>query len=210
MGSWSGRDYPSALIRFLTCLGIVPNVCPARRPDKNGFVERLNKTYEYECLQIHRPQDQAAVVELNPRFRAHYNQERPNQAITCGNQPPLLAFPNLPPLPALPEYVDPDGWLHFIEGKRYIRRVNPAGIIKVDKHSYYVGRVYQKQYVVLTMDAKQKQLVVRQKEAVLKRLPLKGLHGSILPLADYLTLISQEAISEWRQYQRQQVRYLAV
>lgn len=207
VGSWSGRDYPSALVRFLTCLGIMPNVCPAHRPDKNAFVERLNKTYEYECLRIHRPQDQAAVVDLNPRFREHYNRERPNQALTCHNQPPVVAFPHLPPLPALPSFVDPDGWLHFVHGKRYIRRVNPAGNIKVDKHSYYIGRAYQKQYVVLTMDAKQKQFVVRQKEAILKHLPLKGLHGGTVSFADYLTLISQEAISEWRHYQRQLVRY---
>lgn len=117
VNSWTGRDYPSALLRFLTCLGIVPNVCPAHHPEKNGFVERYNKTYEYECLQIHRPQSQTAVAELNPQFREHYNQERPNQAITCHNQPPRLAFPNLPELPRLPDYVDPDGWLHAIDGK---------------------------------------------------------------------------------------------
>lgn len=210
VNSWTGRDYPSALLRFLTCLGIVPNVCPAHRPEKNGFVERYNKTYEYECLQIHRPQSQTAVAELNPQFREHYNQERPNQAITCHNQPPRLAFPNLPELPRLPDYVDPDGWLHAIDGKHYIRRVDPSGAVKVDKHVYYIGRAYQKQYVVISVEATKQELVVKQNNITLKRLPIKGLHGGILSFADYLQLISREAVSEWRLAQRQRRRYEAI
>ena len=35
-----------------------------------------------------------------PAFREHYNGERPNQARSCGNRPPLEAFPALPPAPA--------------------------------------------------------------------------------------------------------------
>lgn len=46
VGSPSGRDFPSALIRFLLCLGIMPNVCPPRRPDLKGYVWRLVKTYQ--------------------------------------------------------------------------------------------------------------------------------------------------------------------
>lgn len=50
IGSASGRDFPSALVRFLLCLGIQPNICPAHRPDKNCYVERLHRTYKYEGL----------------------------------------------------------------------------------------------------------------------------------------------------------------
>lgn len=38
VGSWSGRDFPTAFTRFLVCLGIEINICPPRRPDKNCFV----------------------------------------------------------------------------------------------------------------------------------------------------------------------------
>jgi hypothetical protein len=38
VGSASGRDFPSALVRFLLCLGVQPNVIPPHRPDLNAFV----------------------------------------------------------------------------------------------------------------------------------------------------------------------------
>lgn len=33
IGSWTARDFPSPLLRFLQCLGIEPKVCPPQRPD---------------------------------------------------------------------------------------------------------------------------------------------------------------------------------
>jgi transposase len=38
VGAQSSRDFPSALRRFLLCLGIEPNVCPPQQPQKNAFV----------------------------------------------------------------------------------------------------------------------------------------------------------------------------
>jgi hypothetical protein len=34
----AGRDFPSALVRFLLCLGVQPNVIPPHRPDLNDLV----------------------------------------------------------------------------------------------------------------------------------------------------------------------------
>ena len=33
VGSWTAKDFPSPLLRFLQCLGIDPHVCPPQRPD---------------------------------------------------------------------------------------------------------------------------------------------------------------------------------
>jgi Integrase core domain len=55
VGSPSGRDFPSALVRFLLCVGVEPNVIPPHRPDKNPYVERFHRTLSQECLQVHRP-----------------------------------------------------------------------------------------------------------------------------------------------------------
>ncbi|MCP4486035.1 MAG: hypothetical protein GY820_01740 [Gammaproteobacteria bacterium] len=33
VGSWRGGDFPSPLVRFLTCIGVDVNICPPRRPD---------------------------------------------------------------------------------------------------------------------------------------------------------------------------------
>jgi hypothetical protein len=38
VGSASGRDFPSAFLRFLLCLGIEPHVCPPHRPDLNDLI----------------------------------------------------------------------------------------------------------------------------------------------------------------------------
>jgi hypothetical protein len=38
VGSASGRDFPSALVRFLLCVGVEPNVIPPHRPDLNAYV----------------------------------------------------------------------------------------------------------------------------------------------------------------------------
>jgi hypothetical protein len=48
VGSASGRDFPSALVRFLWCVGVEPNVIPPHRPDKNPYVERFHRTLSQE------------------------------------------------------------------------------------------------------------------------------------------------------------------
>src|SRR6266567_4714410 len=90
VGSASGRDFPSALVRFLWCVGVTPNVIPPHRPDKNAYVERFHRSLGQECLQVHRPGTLSQVVSLTEAFLTHYNSERPNQARSCGNQPPGL------------------------------------------------------------------------------------------------------------------------
>lgn len=80
VGSPSGRDFPSALVRFLFCLGIEPNVIPPHRPDLNAYVERFHRTLSQECLQVHRPGTHGQVQQATEAFLTHYNEERPNQA----------------------------------------------------------------------------------------------------------------------------------
>ena len=99
VGSASGRDFPSAFVRFLLCLGILPNICPPHRPDKNCYVERLHRTYKYECEFLHRPATIEQVCEVTDAFMQHYNAERPHQGRACDNVPPRVAFPTLPTFP---------------------------------------------------------------------------------------------------------------
>ncbi|MBV7326739.1 integrase core domain-containing protein [Chloroflexi bacterium TSY] len=111
VGAAQSRDFPSATIRFLLCMGIEIDLCPPQRPDLNAFVERFHRTYEYECVRRQKPRTLEETISTNQEFAHHYNFERPNQALTCDNQPPRIAFPLLPERPALPEMVDPDRWL---------------------------------------------------------------------------------------------------
>ena len=200
VGSQQSRNFPSALSRFLLCLGVEPDICPPRRPDLNPYVERYNRTYEYEGILIYRPQTLVQTCEMNQTMLYHYNYQRPNQALSCGNRPPCLVLTAWPRLPQLPETVDPDAWLDSVHGKTFVRRVNASGGVKLDKYSYYVGLHVRGQYVALQIDAAERSLKVEYQHEVIKTIPLKGLVGQILSLEEYVKLIREEAISEWRRY----------
>ena len=100
-------------------------------PDKNCYVERYHGTLEREWLAVHRPATLDLARATTDAFRHHYNEERPNQALSCGNRPPRAAFPVLPTLPALPERVDPDRWLQALHRRRFVRKVRRDGTIVV-------------------------------------------------------------------------------
>jgi transposase InsO family protein len=119
VGSASGRDFKSPFVRFWQCLGVQVYMCPPRRPDQNACVERFHRSLGSECLDRHRPTDVGQVREVTSVYHEHDNVERPNQAITCGNRPPRVAFPILPTRPAVPAFVDPDGWMRAAHGERY-------------------------------------------------------------------------------------------
>ena len=69
-----------------------------------------------------------STVEVNKRYVQFYNAERPNQAITCGNQPPYVKFPEKPDLTSVPESVDPDRWLTAQTGKTYKKSWMQKGV----------------------------------------------------------------------------------
>jgi transposase InsO family protein len=200
IGSWTAKEFPSAFMRLLMCLGIRINVCPPQRPDKNAFVERYHRNYEQECLAIHRPNTLAKTICCTTNYLNHYNWERPNQAITCGNLPPRLAFPNLPKRPGLPTTVDPDSWLNQIHGRYYRRRVKGNGTVQIGRQRYYISRKLHRQSVVLRVDAPQQRLAVLQDDKLFKHVPLKGLYNSPMLLEDYIPLIQAEAVSDYRRY----------
>ncbi len=52
VGSASGRDFPSAFVRFLLCLGIQPIVCPPQRPDLNDVVAYCTPFVRCGCFLI--------------------------------------------------------------------------------------------------------------------------------------------------------------
>lgn len=208
VGSWGTDDFPSPLMRFLLCLGIQVQVCPPRRPDINCFVERYHRSYDEEAMAVYRPATYQQVLEMNRDFRHHYNYERPNQALTCGNQPPRLAFATLPVLPSVPNSVDPDRWLEAFDGQIFKRRVNAAGAVKLAKHHYYIRRELKGRTVLLQIDAPNRQLEVLVGDELIKTIPLKGLHQQVMPFAAYLSLIQAEAVSEWRRYLQRTKRYV--
>lgn len=200
VGSASGRDFPSALVRLLRCLGIDPQVCPPHRPDRNAFVERYHRTYNEECLQVERPQTAEAVREVTDAFLDQYNWVRPNQARSCGNVPPRVACPTLPTLPQLPEGVDPDRWLDAIDGQAFARTVQPNGNVLVDLRPYYIKQALAGCQVVLVVRAADRLFEVWHEREQLKQLPIKGLYGQRLPFEQYAERMREEARSDYRRW----------
>ena len=206
VGAAQGSDFPSALLRFCLCLGILVHVCPPHRPDRHAFVERYHRTYQEECLQVERPHTLAEVVQVTAAFQQHSNTERPNQARSCGNRPPRTAFPTLPTLPAVPALVDPDRWLQALDGWQVVRTVNARGLVSVDLHPSYISRALAGQAVALRLDAAEQALVVLQHEQPLKVLPLKGLHHRLYSFDDYVQHMTAEARAQQRLLSWQQRR----
>ena len=207
MASAGSGDFPSPFVRFLACLGIIPDVCPPQQPWKNPYVERYNRTYKYETILIYLPETYDQVIDMNQAEKHVYNYDRPNQARSCGNQPPRLAFPDLPPLPPVPALIDPDRWLQTIDGNLFTRRVNAAGTVQIDKHKYYIGRAYHGRQVVLQVDATNQQFKVELANEPLKTIPIKGLGHGQMTFDEYLDFICQEAVSAWRLYVRTHRHY---
>ena len=201
VGAVSGSDFKSPFVRFWQCLGVAVYICPPKRPDKNAFVERFHRSLGSECLDQQRPTDVGQVREVASAYHQHYNWERPNQAITCGNQPPRVAFPILPTRPALPEVVDPDRWLRAVQGERYARKVKRDGRVVLGEQYYYIHKALAGQRVVLEVEADTGELVVWQHEVPIKRLLLKGLVNQPLAFEVFVEQLRQEAHTKWRQMQ---------
>jgi hypothetical protein len=200
VGSASGRDFPSALLRFLLCVGVEPNVCPPQRPDKNAYVERFHRTLGEECLRVQLPQTLEQVQEVTESFLHHYNHERPNQARSCANQPPRVACPAFPPLARVPESIDPDRWLERLSAQVFVRKVQSNGSVTINHEQYYVPRKLAGQEVICLINVADKQFEIWQPAGRIKSVPIKGLSGRVLPFEEYVEVMKQEARSEYRRY----------
>jgi transposase InsO family protein len=198
VGAPQGSDFPAALVRFCHSLGVAVLICDPHHPQQNGFVERYHRTLNQECLKLSRPKTLEEVRQVTEAFSTHYNWQRPHQGIACGNQPPRVAFPDLPSLPHVPDLVNPDAWLSHVKGQHLVRRVNRQGFVKVDLYPYYISSKLAGQRVTLSIQAKEQNLQVVYPQEYRRSLPLKGLHQRALPYQEYLELMQREASTQQR------------
>jgi Integrase core domain/Homeodomain-like domain len=207
VGSPSGRDFPSALVRFLLCLGVEPNVIPPHRPELNPYVERFHRSLGQECLRVHLPRTREQVEEATQIFLSHYNDERPNQARSCGNRPPRVACPQFPMLPAVPQTVDPDRWVQRVHQQIFARTVQANGGVTINPEYYYVSRALAGRRLACVVQAVRQQFDIWHGGSWIKQLPIKGLHGTPMAFEEYVVLMKQEARSEYRRYLQTHARW---
>jgi transposase InsO family protein len=195
VGAPQGSDFPSALLRFGRALGIDMHVCAPGHPWENGFVERYHRSYQQECLSWERPATLAQAQAVTAQWCEHYNRERPNQAISCGNRPPAQAFPVLPKLAAPPSRIDADGWLNTLDGKHVERKVDAHGQVQLDLRKYYVGSQLTGSRVTLQLHASTRSVSFFREATCLKTVPLKGLVGQSLSFEQLVQEMSRQAIA---------------
>jgi hypothetical protein len=146
-----------------------------------------------ECLLVHLPRTHQQVNEVTEAFLSHDNDERPNQARSCGNRPPHVACPDFPFLPAVPEMVDPDHWLEQVKKQAFARSEQGDGSVTINHEKYSLGRELAAQHVTCLVNAREQQFDVWR----VKQLPIKGLSGKPLPFEEDVSGISQEARSDF-------------
>jgi hypothetical protein len=153
-------------------------------------------------LLVDNPRSEEQVREANASFVQHYNQERPNQALSCGNQPPRVVFAALPSLPRVPEVVDPDAWLQHVDGQHFLRKIRHNGSILLDDVSYDVKQTLAGQSIDVCLDASHQELVIWHQHQPIKRLAIKGLHQTRMRFEPFVSEMAEQARSEQRRLER--------
>jgi len=151
---------------------------------------------------VHRPATLSEVISHTETYLSHYNDERPNQARSCGNQPPRVACPTFPTLPRVPTTVDPDRWLVSMEKHAFARMIRADGRLTINRQDSYVSRKLAGQRVTCWVNAAEKCFDIWQSAGRIKSIPIKGLHGHLMPFETYVALMKGEARSEYQHYLR--------
>ena len=137
----TGAGGLSRLSVWFLRLGIEPRFIPPSSPQDNGRHERMHRTLKAETS---RPAA-TSVTEQQARFdrfRRHYNEERPHEAI--GQATPASLWQ--PPTRTLPERLD-EAWY---DACHEVRRVRPTGEIKWRGGLLFIGEALAGEMVGLT------------------------------------------------------------
>ncbi len=123
---------------------------------------------------MHRPGTRSQVGEVTETFLVHYNQERPNQARSCGNQSPRVACSAFPKLPAVPQVVVTPRWLWQVKKLAFARTVRAGGDVTINREDYYVSRSLAGQRVTCMVNAAAMQFDLWHTGVLIKSVPIKG------------------------------------
>jgi hypothetical protein len=92
-----------------------------------------------------------------------------------------------------PSQVDPDRWLATVDGQAFARKIDAHGCVKVDLQTYYIQQQLSGQHVVLFVNVQNRAFDVWSGSQPIKRVPIKGLQGEIMPFDRYVDLMREEA-----------------
>jgi transposase InsO family protein len=126
----TGAGGLSSLSVWWLKLGIEPRYIPPSSPQDNGRHERMHRTLKAETSK---PAAKTVAEQQRrfDRFREHYNEERPHEALD--QQPPAKLWHR--PRRKLPKRLE-DPWY---DANHKVRRVRPNGVIKWDGDLVFIG-----------------------------------------------------------------------
>jgi transposase InsO family protein len=136
----TGAGGLSALSVWWLKLGIEPRYIPPASPQDNGRHERMHRTLK---AQTSKPAAATASEQQArfDRFRWHYNEERPHEAL--GQVPPATQWQS--PSRTLPARID-DPWY---DADHETRRVRPTGAIKWHGDEVFIGEALAGEFIGL-------------------------------------------------------------
>lgn len=136
----SGAGGLSALSVWWLKLGIEPRYIPPSSPQDNGRHERMHRTMKAQTSQPAAASKREQQARFD-RFRRHYNEERPHEALAQATPAALWQ----PPARALPAHLD-DAWY---DADHEVRRVRPTGEIKWRNGLVFIGEAFAGELVGL-------------------------------------------------------------
>jgi hypothetical protein len=87
-----------------------------------------------------------------------------------------------------------------MDKRAFARTIRVSGHLTINHQDYYVSRKLAGQRATCWVNAAEKRFDIWQPSGQIKSVPIKGLHGKIMPFQEYVTLMKQEARSEYRRY----------
>ncbi len=140
--------------------------------EKRGTLERYHRSYNQECLQIHRPTTLQEVREVTEQFIEHYNYQRPLKAPIVPGPASTCGLSNLAaPCPLCPIRSILIGFLESIHGLAFARRIGSDGCVEVDEEPYYIKQALAGHQVVLLVNAPEKCFEVYHQDTLIKQIP---------------------------------------
>ncbi|MBI5188575.1 MAG: helix-turn-helix domain-containing protein, partial [Nitrospirae bacterium] len=178
MAATGGGRYPysiSQVIRLHLLLGIHLVFIPQGEPGRNASVESFNALWQERVLRRHNCSTLIALKRTSERFLRYYHYEKPHRSLTQKEHgtrfPGILrdrlwkSLKHLPKGVSLDKYMDTNGHLSLpiAKGKvSFIRKIDSHGKIEVNGSTYFIKRRLEGQYVIATIFAHRKRLVVKQ------------------------------------------------
>jgi hypothetical protein len=89
-----------------------------------------------------------------------------------------------------------------VHGQHFIRKVRHNGTVLLDDVASYVQQALGGHYVDLCVNAATQELIVWHEQQPLKRIPIKGLHKTLLTFEEFVAVMEQQARTSQRRLQQ--------